>query len=191
MDVARAAAARTRAVLLDAGFTADGLLALLGASAYAALGRGEPVPARRALEGLHGTDAELVRLFVLGDGVPLEDAQRHLPLADLDALGLVTGAGEVRAAVDVRPYGESDTDWYVVSDHGPDSAGHDVAEVAADHVLGVGGASLTLARSRRASRSYALSTSAPGAGCRRCTSAGTRSPSSRPTATGGRCGSRP
>lgn len=146
MDVDRAAAARLREVFLDAGFTADGLLALLGASAYAALGRGEPVPARRALEGRHGTDIELVRLFVLGDGVPLADAQQHLPLADLDALGLVAGAGEVRAAVDVRPYGESDTDWYVVSDHGPDSVGRDVAEVAADHVLGVGGASLTLAR---------------------------------------------
>ena len=88
MDVARAAAARTRAVLLDAGFTADGLLALLGASAYAALGRGEPVPARRALQDRHSTDAELVRLFVLGDPVPLADAQRHLPLADLDAVGL-------------------------------------------------------------------------------------------------------
>ncbi|MFN8149133.1 MAG: methyltransferase [Candidatus Nanopelagicales bacterium] len=146
MQIDRAAAARLREVLLEAGFTADGLLALLGASAYAALGRGEPVPARRALEGRHGTDAELVRLFVLGDGVPLDDAQAHLPLADLDALGLVTGASEVRAAVDVRPYGESDTDWYVVSDHGPDSAGHDVGEVAVDHVLGVGGASLTLAR---------------------------------------------
>ena len=147
MDVDRAAAARLREVFLDAGFTADGLLALLGASAYAALGRGEPVPARRALQDRHSTDAELVRLFVLGDPVPLADAQRHLPLADLDAVGLITGASEVRAAVDVRPYGESDTDWYVVSDHGPDSAGHAATgEVAVDHVLGVGGASLTLAR---------------------------------------------
>lgn len=146
MDVDRAAAARLREVFLDVGFTADGLLALLGASAYAALGRGEPVPARRALEGRHGTDVELVRLFVLGDAVPLAEAQRHLPLADLEAVGLITGASDVRAAVDVRPYGESDTDWYVVSDHGPDSAGHDTGEVAVDHVLGVGGASLTLAR---------------------------------------------
>jgi hypothetical protein len=146
MDLDRAAAARVRAVLLDAGFTADGLLGLLGASAYAALGRGEPVPARRALEGRHGTDAELVRLFVLGDAVALDDAVRHLPLSDLEALGLVTGASTVHAAVDVRPYGESDTDWYVVSDHGPDSAGRNPGEVAVDHVLGVGGASLTLAR---------------------------------------------
>ncbi len=71
---------------------------------------------------------------------------RHLPLDDLLALGLVGGGAELRAVVDVRPYGEPDTDWYVVSDHGPDSSGHTVPEVAVDHVLGVGGARLTLAR---------------------------------------------
>jgi methylase of polypeptide subunit release factors len=140
------AARHVRAVLLDSGFTADGLLAELGASAYAALGRGEPVPARRALEGRRDTLASLVEVFVLGAEVPLERARRTLPLDELVSLGLVeTGAG-VRAVVDVRPYGESDTDWYVVSDHGPDSAGHEAAEVAVDHVLGVGGASLTLAQ---------------------------------------------
>ena len=40
--------------------------------------------------------------------------------------------------VDVRPYGEPDTDWYVVSDIG--------APATPEHVLGLGGASLTLAR---------------------------------------------
>ncbi len=145
-DVDRPAAARVRESFLDAGFTADGLLSLLGASAYAALGRDEGVPARRALQDRHGADAELVRLFVLGERVPRADAAKHLPLDDLVSLGLVGGASQVRALVDVRPYGESDTDWYVVSDHGPDSAGRPIEEVAADHVLGVGGASLTLAR---------------------------------------------
>jgi methylase of polypeptide subunit release factors len=144
--VDRDAAARVRRTFLDAGFTADGLLGLLGASAYAALARDEPVPARRALEGRHGADALLARLFVLGEHVPVEAARRELPLDDLAALGLVEVGGTVGAVVDVRPYGESDTDWYVVSDHGPDSAGRPADEVAADHVLGVGGASLTLAR---------------------------------------------
>ena len=142
----RAAALRLREAFLDAGFTADGLLSMLGASAYAALGRGEHVPARRALQDRHGAEAELARLFVLGDTAERSDVARHLPLDDLLALGLVGGGATLRALVDVRPYGESDTDWYVVSDHGPDSAGHDVGEVAVDHVLGVGGASLTLAR---------------------------------------------
>ncbi len=142
----RTAALRLRDAFLDAGFTADGLLTMLGASAYAALGRGEHVPARRALQDRHGAEAELARLFVLGDAAERSDVARHLPLDDLLALGLVGGGATLRALVDVRPYGESDTDWYVVSDHGPDSAGHDVGEVAVDHVLGVGGASLTLAR---------------------------------------------
>lgn len=141
-----AAAARLRSVFLDAGFTADGLLALLGPSAYAALGRGEPVPARRMLAGRTGADVVLAHLFVLGDAVPRDDVAQHLPLEDLLDLGLVGGGAELRAAVDVQPCGRPDTDWYVVSDHGPDSSGHTVPEVAVDHVLGVGGASLTLAR---------------------------------------------
>jgi methylase of polypeptide subunit release factors len=147
-DPAVAAAARLRPVLLDAGFTADGLLASLGPSAYAALGRGEPVPARRALDARGSDDAHalLVRLFVLGEDVDRELAADRLPLDDLVATGLVDGASTVTAVVDVRPYGEPDTDWFVVSDHGPDSAGRDVGEVSVDHVLGVGGASLTLAR---------------------------------------------
>jgi methylase of polypeptide subunit release factors len=40
--------------------------------------------------------------------------------------------------VEVHPYGEADTDWYLVSDVG--------APTTPDHVLGLGGASLTLAR---------------------------------------------
>ena len=146
MDLDRNAARSVREAFLDAGFTADGLLVALGPSAYAALGRGEPVPAKRALADRQDPLAALARLFVLGAEIPREDAARALPLAELVELGLVTASGAVRARVDVRPYGESDTDWYVVSDHGPDSAGHDVEEVAVDHVLGVGGASLTLAR---------------------------------------------
>ena len=146
MDLDRNAARSVREAFLDAGFTADGLLVALGPSAYAALGRGEPVPAKRALADRQDPLAALARLFVLGAEIPREDAARAIPLAELVELGLVTASGAVRARVDVRPYGESDTDWYVVSDHGPDSAGHDVEEVAVDHVLGVGGASLTLAR---------------------------------------------
>ena len=146
MDLDRNAARSVSEAFLDAGFTADGLLVALGPSAYAALGRGEPVPAQRALADRQDPLAALARLFVLGAEIMRVDAARAIPLAELVELGLVTASGAVRARVDVRPYGESDTDWYVVSDHGPDSAGHDVEEVAVDHVLGVGGASLTLAR---------------------------------------------
>ena len=51
------------------------------------------------------------------------------------------GPSRVRPAfplVDVHPYGEPDTDWFIVSDIG--------APATPDHVLGLGGASLTLAR---------------------------------------------
>ncbi|MEU6357873.1 transferase, partial [Streptomyces sp. NPDC047072] len=56
--------ARLREALLGASFTADGLLDLLGAPAYAALARSETVPALRATRG--DTPLEtLVRLFLL------------------------------------------------------------------------------------------------------------------------------
>ncbi|MCZ9340208.1 transferase, partial [Streptomyces sp. TRM76130] len=44
-------AARLRDALLGTSYTADGLLELLGAPAYAALSRGETVPALRATRG--------------------------------------------------------------------------------------------------------------------------------------------
>jgi len=142
----RAAASRLREVFLDVGFTADGVLAMLGSSAYAALGRDEMVPARQVLADRTGVDVDLVRLFVLGDAVERSRLNPLLPVADMEFLELVGGTPSIAALVDVRPYGESDTEWYVVSDHGPGTAGRSVVEVAADHVLGVGGASLTLAR---------------------------------------------
>ncbi|MEW5536029.1 DUF7059 domain-containing protein, partial [Streptomyces virginiae] len=44
-------AAELRSAMLAAGFTADGLLDLLGAPAYPALARSETVPARRPTRG--------------------------------------------------------------------------------------------------------------------------------------------
>ena len=56
--------ARLREALLGAEFTADGLLELLGAPAYAALARSETVPALRATRGDSPLET-LVRLFLL------------------------------------------------------------------------------------------------------------------------------
>ncbi|WP_455568191.1 DUF7059 domain-containing protein, partial [Streptomyces griseiscabiei] len=61
-------AVRLREALLGADFTADGLLELLGASAYAALARSEVVPALRATRGDTALEA-LVRLFLLQEPV--------------------------------------------------------------------------------------------------------------------------
>ena len=71
-------AARLRDALLAASFTPDGLLELLGATAYAALARGERVPALLATRGEQGTLATLVRLFLLRRAVPEERAARAL-----------------------------------------------------------------------------------------------------------------
>ncbi|RDG36670.1 DUF7059 domain-containing protein [Streptomyces corynorhini] len=138
---------RLRAALLAADFTADGLLDLLGASAYAALARSETVPALRATGG--DTPLEtLVRLFLLQGPVPHAAARAALPLDEALADGWVVRDGEeIRATVDVRPYGGPEgQDWFIVSDLGCAVGG---ASGASGHgegvVLGVGGASTTLA----------------------------------------------
>ena len=51
----------------------------------------------------------------------------------------------VRALIDVRPYGADDGPWWVASDLGTGLDGVDVP-LREDHVLGVGGASTTLAQ---------------------------------------------
>ncbi|MFI9723658.1 methyltransferase [Streptomyces sp. NPDC052396] len=144
--------ARLRDALLAAAFTADGLLDLLGASAYAALARSETVPALRATRGDSPLET-LVRLFLLQRPVAEQRARAALPVEECLADGwLVREGSQVRAGVDVRPYGGPEgQDWWIVSDlgcavggaggigRGP--AGVDRSEL----VLGVGGASTTLA----------------------------------------------
>ncbi|MFK8909806.1 methyltransferase [Streptomyces sp. YS-3] len=141
-------AARLRDALLAADFTADGLLDLLGAPAYAALARSETVPALRATRGDTPLDT-LVRLFLLQQPVAYERVRAALPGDEALEDGWLTRAGEeVRAAVDVRPYGGPEgQDWFIVSDLGCAVGGAGGASGRADTamVLGVGGASTTLA----------------------------------------------
>ena len=133
------AATRVRSFLLDAGFTTDGVLACVGSEAFAALGRDLDVPVRRSLLGAqHTTLSRLIEAFLLADPVP-DDAFPERVVTDLEALGMVRRMGDrLIPLVDVHPYGEPDTDWFIASDIG--------APATADHVLGLGGASLTLAR---------------------------------------------
>ncbi|MFE2088180.1 methyltransferase [Streptomyces sp. NPDC059460] len=138
---------RLREALLAAAFTADGLLDLLGAPAYAALARSETVPALRATRGDSPLDT-LVRLFLLQRPVPYERARAALPLDECVEDGWVIRAGEeVRAAVDVRPYGGPEgQDWFIVSDLGCAVGGAGgIGSHEEGVVLGVGGASSTLA----------------------------------------------
>jgi hypothetical protein len=150
-----------RADLLVAGYTVDRLRQLWGGEADAALARGDRVPARRALDAA-GRNAQhpagiLARLFLLGQSVSDEQLTRALPTlgaAGARALGLVGPGG--RASIDVRPYSAVDAggavQWFIASDLGEQAlreqavGAEDLSGVLpAHHVLGVGGASLTLA----------------------------------------------
>ncbi|MGW1785711.1 DUF7059 domain-containing protein [Streptomyces sp. NPDC002143] len=141
-------AARLREALLAASFTADGLLELLGAPAYAALARSETVPALRATRG--DTPLEtLVRLFLLQQPVPHARVEEFLPVRACVESGWLLPAGpdEVAATVDVRPYGgPGGEDWFIVSDLGCAVGGAGgIGSKDEGVVLGVGGASTTLA----------------------------------------------
>ena len=161
--------------LAAADFTVDGLTALWGDEAAAALHRGQRVPALRALaaalpktqenpsgtprtgadEGASGDNllhigespaATLARAFVLG--MPVLPAALDAALPSLGAtgavtLGLVDHSG--RPLLDLRPYsfvdGRGIVSWWIASDLGELALGHAIPE---HHVLGVGGASMTL-----------------------------------------------
>jgi methylase of polypeptide subunit release factors len=139
------AVAPLREALARNDFTVDAVAALLGPVAHAALGRGDPLPALRATTG--GSPLEtLVRLFLLGTTEPANAcaaAVSPLPLDRAEFLVEPDGDG-LRAVLDVRPYAaDDDAHWWVVSDLGTDVR---PPPLRPDHVLGVGGASVTLAQ---------------------------------------------
>jgi methylase of polypeptide subunit release factors len=138
--------ARLREAFLRTGYHVDGVINALGRTAHAALGRGEPELADRASRDA-GELGTLIRLFLLGQPESRGDAGaalRPLPLEDALTAGLLRGDGEsLRAGLDVRPHGDEEGSWWVLSDLDPGTFGRTVPE---DHVLGVGHASLNLVR---------------------------------------------
>ncbi|MEO6880913.1 MAG: methyltransferase [Mycobacteriaceae bacterium] len=135
-----------RAAFLRTGYDADTVLTLLGPDAHAALGRGEAVPARRAVTG-SGELGTLVQLFLLGDDcseVDVAAALAPVVLDDAVRAGLLERTpGGVRTNLDVRPLDFGAGTRWLVSDLDGDLRPH---PTAADHVLGVGHASLSLLR---------------------------------------------
>ncbi|PJI93887.1 DUF7059 domain-containing protein [Luteimicrobium subarcticum] len=145
--------------LTAADFTVPGVEAVVGPTAAAALHREQDVPARRAvaavLRAVADPAAVLTALWVLGEDVTRRQVDAALPGLGADgavALGLVEASGQgaddaVRAAVDLRPYAAQDAvgevTWWLASDLSELQTGR---RLAADHVLGAGGASLTLAQ---------------------------------------------
>ncbi|WP_300266059.1 methyltransferase, partial [Microbacterium sp.] len=141
---------------LDAAdFRSEPLRRLWGEEEDDALGRGMREPLLRAIAGDEGALATLGRFFVLGMPQPVSAVALALPrlgVGGLSALGLggtdasASDADEVVPKAVVRPQSFVDADgvgeWWIASDLDELALGH---ELPADHVLGVGGATRTLA----------------------------------------------
>jgi methylase of polypeptide subunit release factors len=131
-------------------FTVDAVREAMGVTAAAALGRDDPVPARRALRGSTELAGVLARLWLLGVPVTRRQLDAAVPRTTsrgLERLGLVRSQGsspddEVLASVDLRPIESDGATWWLASDLGQVTTG---APLRPDHVLGLGGASTTLA----------------------------------------------
>ncbi|MFB1295188.1 methyltransferase [Mycobacterium sp. pW049] len=152
--------------LRSAGYTTDGVAELLGADAGAAFSRGLWWSALRVTERVSPRQqrlAVLVRLFLLGTDEPRDRVELALPGADVDVLAdngvLEHGqGGTVRAVLDIRPTSDGADDFLVVSDQ---DAALRAGPVRHDHVLGIGGASVSLAHAvvrRRVGRALDLGT---------------------------------
>ncbi|APF41392.1 DUF7059 domain-containing protein [Neomicrococcus aestuarii] len=140
------------AELERARFDYDGIEAFLGREEFAALDRDQTVPARRVIarEFQNPTPnplAVFLSLFLLGDEVNaalVGDAFPTLGVEGLEELRLIewTDFG-VRSTVDLRPYASDTTEIWVASDLGSSQSS---GALRTDYVLGIGQASLTLAR---------------------------------------------
>ncbi|WP_194785791.1 DUF7059 domain-containing protein [Actinomyces haliotis] len=155
-------AADLRKDLEAAGWGVDTVRHALGEVADAALRREVRLPALLAVRAGLAEDraagatpspiALLTALFMLGEPVAaaeLDTALRRTRTRDAVAMGLVTEPdddGMVRALVDLRPHEAGDAKgevrWWVASDLGELTTGR---ALEPDHVLGIGGAGLTLA----------------------------------------------
>jgi methylase of polypeptide subunit release factors len=124
----------------DYGVSAE--RSVIGEGGFSFLARNETAPVLRRTEG--GSPLEsLIRLFLVGVPVTLEEASRALAPLPVDAwaaAGLVATSGaSVQGLVKLRPYEAAGQPWIVPYDS------HQVGEHSADYVIGVGAASLTLA----------------------------------------------
>lgn len=147
-DAGRCAALRTD--LDAAGYRADAVRALWGGMVDTAVGHGLIEPARRVLAGRTDALAVLAGLLFLGGPAPRASVDAALPslgAAGLTELGLAHLDGDlVVPDALVRPQDISDAagegHWWIASDLDEAAVG---GPLPTGHVLGVGGASLTLA----------------------------------------------
>lgn len=137
-------------VLRGRGFTSAGIAEFLGEQASEALVTGTWWPALRLTERADGVDrplATLIRLFLLGtveESGAVAAAFAPVTPEVLVAQGVLQDDDEgFRAVLDIRPHGSDEADYLVVSDQ---DALLRAAPLAPDHVLGIGGASMSLAQ---------------------------------------------
>ena len=155
---------RLRDDLVAARFTVDGVAERLGPLASSALHREQPLPALLETAGSPDPCGTLIRLFTLGRQVSRPALDTALPTVRAEgaaALRVVRVSAElVTPTCDLRPYSDDTHDWWVASD---------LSELVTrqplrpDHVLGIGGATTTLASwtiRRRVGRALDLGTGA-------------------------------
>lgn len=132
--------------LAAADYQLDGVAARLGDAALAGLARNSALPARRELADEFDAQADLIRLWLLADAVPVERARRALSgLDDLVDAGVLERRGDqVQATVELKPYGDESFSAWVCSD--PTPLDGRSAPPRPDFVLGASPASTTLAQ---------------------------------------------
>ncbi|MBD0864034.1 methyltransferase [Gordonia sp. zg691] len=137
--------------LRSAGYTSDGVTELLGEDVHGALSRGVWWPALSVTAAASGDSrrlATVIRLFLLGTDETEDAVAQAFPSVGADSLvthGVLMRVddGRLRANLDIRPHADDTRDYLVVADQ---DAAMRSGPVAHDHVLGIGGASMSLAR---------------------------------------------
>ncbi|NLG45418.1 methyltransferase [Gordonia sp. (in: high G+C Gram-positive bacteria)] len=136
--------------LRSAGYSSEGIDGLLGEETSQALVGGVWWPALRKTRRAPAEQASLatlIRLFLLGSTEPDDAVAAALPGIGVDALldqqVIEKADGGVRAILDIRPHGSDAADYLVVADQ---DASMRPGAVRHDHVLGIGGASMSLAQ---------------------------------------------
>ena len=139
--------ARLAGSLTEAGYTVDGVAERLGAVAHGALSRNETVAALRATRSGDALDT-VIRLWPLQRAVDADAVERALPglVPALCEGGLLRRDGdEISALLDLSAYADDEGGWWVLSDLTPTLDGV-TRRTTADHVVGMSGASTSLAQ---------------------------------------------
>lgn len=139
----QAAIERLRDDLVGAGYSLDAVTDRLGEAGLAGLGRNSGVAASQALGDADDPQAAAIRLWLLQQPVPA-DRLAWLDVPGLRDAGLLEGTDDLRATVEIKPYGSERRQGWICSDQTPLDTR--VARPRSDFVLGASPASTTLAQ---------------------------------------------